>query len=163
MPALPAPRIAAARAEVASLLANEAGCAAFGALPEALVDAPGTWRGGRGELRHLEPRLGGQLLHRALGVRHEADVDHMPLDDAADCGEERGHVAALHPAAAARIEHRLQLLHHEADIAAAPEHRRDHPREADGPGVVLHVLGVDEDLERAAAAVLDDVVDGYVE
>ena len=68
-----------------------------------------------------------------------------------------------HPRAAARVEDGLQFLDHEADIAAAPEHRRDHPGQRHGPGEMLHVLGIDEDLERAPLPADDDIVDGDVD
>src|SRR3546814_5340594 len=67
--------------------------------------------------------------------------------DRADGREQRRHVAAAHPLAAARVEDGLQLLHHEGHVAAAAEHRADHPGQRHGPGVVLHVLRVDEHLE----------------
>jgi hypothetical protein len=94
-----------------------------------------------------------------LGVTHdEADGEvfarvQVPLDHAADRREDRGHVFAVHPGPAARVEHGLEFLHHEGHVAAAPEHRRDHPRQRHGPGEMLHVLGVDEDLEGPAMAV----------
>ena len=65
--------------------------------------------------------------------------------------------------AAARIEHRLQLLDHEGNIAGAPEHGADHAGQSHGPGIVFHVLGVDENFEGAFAAILDDVVDGHID
>jgi len=61
------------------------------------------------------------------------------------------------------IEHGLELLHHEGDVAAAAEDGRDHARQRHGPGVVLHVLRVDEDFERPPPSAFDDVVDGDVE
>src|SRR5262249_19230474 len=145
----PALRVTAARALVAVLDADQGGLSAFRAL------------------RHA-PRLAGQVGDRALldqglvllARRHKADIDHVLLDHIADRGEQRGHVTAAHPRAAARIEHGLHLLHHEGDVAAAAEHRGDHAGQADGPGVMLHALRVDEDLEGPAATVLHDVVDG---
>ncbi len=87
----------------------------------------------------------------------------MPLDDIADRSEQRGNVAALHPGAPARIEHRLQLLGDEGNVGAAPEHRRHHPGQPQRPGVMLHVLGVDEHLERTPLSVLLDIVDRDVD
>ena len=95
--------------------------------------------------------------------RDKADLDHVLLDDIANRGEQRGHVFAFHPGAAARIEYRLHLLDDKGHIAAAAEHGADHAGQRHGPGEMLHVLRVDEDLERAAAAILDDVVQGDVE
>ena len=41
-----------------------------------------------------------------IGIRQEADVDHVALDDVADRGQQRGDVfATSHPLAAARVEH----------------------------------------------------------
>src|SRR5690606_22081631 len=69
--------------------------------------------------------------------------------------------------AALGVEHRLHLFHQEGDVAALAEHRGHDPGERDDPLEVLHRLGVDEDLERAAVLVLGagvehDVVDGHV-
>ena len=75
----------------------------------------------------------------------------------------RGDVAPLHPVPATRVEHALELLHHERHVAATAEHRADHPGQRHRPGIVFHVLGIDEHLERPAPAVLDDVVDGQVD
>src|SRR6266851_6453683 len=151
----PTLRIVAARALVAVLDADERGLAAFRALCEPPCRAR-RWIGAR-QVDHLA------LGKRAAFRRQEADIDKMLLDDVADRCQQRGHVTSLHPRAAARIEHRFQLLDDEGDIAAAAEHGTDHPRQADGPGVVFHVLRIDEDLERADAIVLQDVVDGDVE
>src|ERR1041384_1192080 len=57
----------------------------------------------------------------------------------------------------------LHLLDDKGDIATAAEHGADHAGQRDGPGEVLHVLRVDEDLEGATPAVLDDVVQRDVE
>src|SRR6266536_2007241 len=92
--------------------------------------------------------------------RQEADLDHVLLNDVADRGEQGGDVFALHPRPAARVEHRLHLLDDKGHVAAAAEHRADHPGQRDGPGVVLHVLRVDEDIERPPPAVLDDRSEG---
>src|SRR5579872_644362 len=100
---------------------------------------------------------------RRIGDGEEAYFDQVTLDHAADRRQQGGHIATFHPLPAARIEYRLQLLDHERDIATAAKHGRDHAGQRHGPGVVLHVLGIDEDLERPTAAVLDDVVDRDVD
>src|ERR1700704_5431971 len=87
----------------------------------------------------------------------------MVLDYLADGSQERRHVAPAHPLAAARIEDRFELFDDKTDIAAAPEHRADHSGKRHRPGVMLHVLRVDEDLEGTLAAVLFDVVDSDIE
>ena len=87
----------------------------------------------------------------------------MAFDHAADGGQKRRHVFAFEPLAAARIEHGFQFLDHERHIAATAEHGADHAGQRHGPGVMFHVLRIDEHLERAAAAILDDVVDGDVD
>ena len=107
--------------------------------------------------------LGGLGDARLVSRRQKTDLDQVAFDHAADRRQQRGHIAALHPLAAARVEHGLELLDHEGDVAAAAEHRRDHAGERHGPGVMLHVLGVDEDLERPATAILHHVVDGDVD
>src|SRR5438477_377144 len=105
-------------------------------------------------------------FERGIGTalrRDKADLDHVLLDHVANRGEQRGDVFAFHPCAAARVEHRLHLLDDKGDIAAAAEHGADHAGQRHGPGEMLHVLRVDEDLERAAAAILNDVVQRDVE
>src|SRR6056297_1166080 len=92
--------------------------------------------------RHLG--LGIRLQAEALACE-KADRDEMGLDHAADRREDRGDVLAAHPGAAARVEHRLEFLDHEGHVPAATKHRRDHPGKRDGPGEMLHVLGVYED------------------
>ncbi|MCY1180260.1 hypothetical protein D9M73_206920 [compost metagenome] len=87
----------------------------------------------------------------------------MAFDDVPDRRVQRRHVAALHPGAAARIEHRLEFLRDEGHIGGAPEYRRDHPREPDAPRIMLGVLRVDEDLERATDAAGFDIVDRHID
>src|ERR1700722_4844447 len=146
-------RIVATRALVAVLAADEGRLAAFWALPQARTgQAAGGGLGQVDDLRHPRGLI-------ALLRRQEADLDHVPLDDVADRGEQRRHIAALHPRAATRVEYRLHLLDDKGDVAAAAEHRADHPGQRDGPGVMLHVLRVDEYLERPASPVLHHVVD----
>ena len=106
--------------------------------------------------------MGVGLEARAL-ARQEADGDHVALDHPADRGQDRGDIAPLHPCPAAGIEDGLQLLDHEAHVAAAAEDGGNHPRQRDGPGVMLHVLRVDEDLEGTPPAAIVDVVDGDVD
>ncbi|MPL67195.1 hypothetical protein SDC9_12885 [bioreactor metagenome] len=104
---------------------------------------------------HLGFRVGFQPHPLA---RDETDRDQVALYHSADRRENRGDVLPRHPSAAARVEHRLQLLDDKADVTAAPEHRRDHPRQRHGPGVMLHVFRIDEHLERAPVAALHDVI-----
>src|SRR3546814_8845166 len=125
--------VAAARAEVAAFLADQAGAAALGALGEAGAAVRAA------QVHHRALLLAGQGPPRL----QEADIDHVALDNAADGGQQRGHVAALHPGAAARVEYGLQLLDDEGDVAAAAEHRGDHAGQRQGPGIVLHVLRVE--------------------
>src|SRR5690606_8704699 len=107
-------------------------------------------------------RLGGRD-HRFTPCVLDLVAGKVALDYAADGRQQRRHVAAVEPSAAARVEHRLQLIGHEGDVAAAAEYRRDHARQPERPGVVLHVLGVDEDLEGTPLAAGLDVVDGDVD
>src|SRR3546814_17646967 len=76
----PALGVAAACAEVAAFLADEAGAAALGALGEAGV-------GGRVAAIHHCALL---LAARRLARLQEADVDHVALDEPADRGPEHG-------------------------------------------------------------------------
>lgn len=93
----------------------------------------------------------------------------MLLDDGAQFGDDARHVdAAGLEVAAARVEHGFQLLDQEGHVAALAEYRAHDAREGHDPLEVVHVLGVDEDLERAAqlvfgAGVEHDVVDGDVQ
>ena len=88
---------------------------------------------------------------------------HVTLDDRTDRGEQGRHVAALNPAAAARIKNRLQLLVDKGDIATAPEHGGNHAREPQRPGIMFHILGIDENLERLLSAIFGQVVDGDID
>ena len=81
----------------------------------------------------------------------------------ADRGEQARNIAPAHPLPAARIEHGLQFLDDEGHIAAAPENRADHPGQRHRPGVMLQILGVDENLERPAPPVLNQIVDGDID
>jgi hypothetical protein len=98
-----------------------------------------------------------------------ADHLHVLLDDAADLGDDRGHVhAAGLEVAAARVEHGLHFLDHEGDVAALAEHGGHDAGQRHDPLEVVHVLRVDEYLERAAlfvrrAGVEHDVVEGDVQ
>src|SRR3546814_2824886 len=89
-----------------------------------------------------------------------SDLDHadgleVVLDDAAQLGDQRGHVhAAGLEVAALGVERGLHLVDQEGDVAALAEHRGHDAGERDDPLEVLHGLGVDEDLERAALLVL---------
>ena len=116
-----------------------------------------TTEGGNIELLGLID--GGQLA----GTGQEPGGNHVLFDDAADGRQQRRHVAPAHPLAATRIEHGFQFLDHERDVTAAPEHRRDHPRQRHRPGIVFGVLGVDENLKWPdPALVVEDVVEGDV-
>ncbi len=62
----------------------------------------------------------------------------MLFDDAADLGDDRGHVDATGlEVAAARVEHRLHFLGEEGHVAALAEHRRDDAGGIVGSGKVL--------------------------
>src|SRR6056297_41972 len=113
------------------------------------------WSARRVEIHHRLRRV--RLQPKPLAFQ-EPDRDHVLLEDSPDRRKDRWDVLALHPRAAARIEHRFQLLDHETHIAAAPEHRRDHPRQRHGPGEMLHVLRVDEHLEGPPVPVQHDIV-----
>lgn len=134
--------------------------------------------GGRGSrsLRRTRFFIGGTLFGDQLAggfvhlrVDDEADVLHVLLDHRTDLGDDAGHVdAAGLEVAAARIEHGLHFFGQEGDVAALAEHGGDDAGERHDPLEVVHVLGVDEHLERAAllvrgALVEHDVVDGDVE
>src|SRR6056297_3862507 len=107
------------------------------------------------EVDDLGPRVGFQPQPLALD---EPDGDEVALDHAADGGEDRGDIFPVHPGPAAGVEDRLQLLDDEGHVPAAPEHRRDHPRQRHGPGEMLHVLRVDEHLEGPPMAMQHDIV-----
>ena len=72
------------------------------------------------------------------------------------------HITALHPLAAPAIEHCFEFFNHEGDIAAPAEDGGYHPRQRHGPGVVLGILRIHDNLERTAAAVLHNIVDSDV-
>ena len=111
------------------------------------------------EADDLRLRVG--LQAHAL-ARDEAGGDHVALDHAADGREDGWDVFALHPSPTARVEDSLEFLNHKGHVTTTAEHGRDHPRQRHGPGEMLHVLGVDEDLKGATMAVQHDVVDGDV-
>src|SRR6056297_3213084 len=144
-------------------LAVAAGAAGHAAFDHAHVVLAAGWAGlaaRRIEVDDLCLRVGFET--HAFACK-ESDGDHVLFDHPADGGEDRRDVLALHPSPTARVEHRLEFLDHEGHVAAAPEHRRDHPRQGHGPGEMLHVLGVDEHLERPAMPADDDVVDRQVD
>src|SRR3546814_17811758 len=72
--------VAAARAEVAAFLADQAGAAALGALGEAGAAVRAA------QVHHRALLLAGQGPPRL----QEADIDHVALDNAADGGQQRG-------------------------------------------------------------------------
>src|ERR1051326_9508143 len=145
--------IAAADASVAAFQFDEAHSATAGTTAYGRAFSAG-FRGGSAL------RIG--FFDRTAPV-HEANGDEMALDHFPNRGKQRGDIATTHPLPAARVEHGLEFLHHEADIATTAEHRADHARQSHRPGVMLHVLGVDEDFEGATAAAFLDVIDGDVE
>src|SRR5947207_3146437 len=122
--------------------------------------------------------LRGLLLLRPARRGQKAGADHVGLDDATDSGEQARYIAPAHPLTTLGVEHGLELLDDEGDVAAAAEDGADHTRQRYGPGVVLEVLGVDEDLEgtppdrrpapgrarrgHASGMIALDVVDGDV-
>src|SRR5919109_911172 len=87
----------------------------------------------------------------------------MGLDHFADRSQQTRHIAPTHPLPTLGIEHRLQFVNHEADVTTPPEYSADHARQGHRPGIMLEVSRIDEDLERAAAAVVFDVVDRDVD
>src|SRR5262245_42279180 len=138
--------ISAIVAHQAALLGTQRLCAAARAKPAAAAQhsahrgaLTGSQRLGLGALA---------LLAGLTGRRQEAGADRVGLDHPADGSQQARHVAPAHPLAALRIEYGLELLDHEGDVSAAPEDGADHAGERHRPGVVLEVLGVDEDLER---------------
>ena len=118
----------------------------------------------------LEQRFGGNSCtadmmpcDRRNGHWQEPGIDHVALEDLADRGNQRRHIAAIGPLAATRIEYLLQLVGYKGHIPAAPEDGADHAGECHDPRIMLEVLRVDEDLERAPCSVCLDIVDGGVE
>ena len=103
-----------------------------------------------------------------VGVVEQADLLEVVFHDAAQFGHQAGHVhAAGLEVAALGVEHGLHLFHDEGDVAALAEHGGHDAGQRHDPLEVLHRLGVDEHLERAARFVLGagvehDVVDGHV-
>ena len=87
----------------------------------------------------------------------------MLLDNVSDGREQAWHVFAVHPGAAPWIEDRLKFFDDKGDIAAAPENRADHAGERNRPGVMLQVLRIYEDLEGAALAAVERVVEGDID
>ena len=78
------------------------------------------------------------------GRGRKAGIDHMALDDTSDGGEQGRNIFTLKPLATAWIKHGLELLDNKGHITAAPEDGADHPGQGDGPGVMLHIFGIDE-------------------
>src|ERR1700737_3710086 len=103
------------------------------------------------------------LCGRRVAYCQELGVYHVALEDLADRGDQPRHVAAVGPLAATRIEYLLQLVCHEGHIPAAPQDGADHAGERQDPRIMLEVLRVYEDLERAPFAVGLDIVDGDIE
>ncbi len=103
------------------------------------------------------------LCDRGIGYCQEPGVDHVALEDLTDRGNQRRHIAAVGPLSPTRIEYLLQLVCHKRYIPAAPQDGADHAGERQDPRIVLQVLRVDEDLERAPYSVCLDIVDGDVE
>src|SRR3546814_11813126 len=89
--------VAAARAEVAAFLADQAGAAALGALAEAGAAVRAA------QVHHRALLLAGQ----GPPPLPEADLDHTALDTATHGRHQRRHVAAPHHAARARVAPRL--------------------------------------------------------
>ena len=76
----------------------------------------------------------------------KSNVNEVLLYNFPDRCKQTGHVFAVRPSAAPRIENGLQFLHNEGNISAAAEDCADHACERHRPGIVLQVLGIDEDL-----------------
>ena len=86
-------------------------------------------------------------------VLDQADHAHVRLDGVTDFRDQRRHVApTLLEVSAAGVEHRSQLLDEERHVTALAKHRGHDSRERHDPLEVLHVLRVDEDLERGVSA-----------
>jgi len=104
-----------------------------------------------------------------LGFFQHADFLQVLLQHFTDFCYQAGDVfAALFEVAAAGVEHAMQFFNQESDVTTLAEHGGHDAGESDDPLEVVHVLGVNEYLERAAvflrgAFVHDDVVDGDVE
>ena len=86
----------------------------------------------------------------------------MLLDHIADGGKQACDIAPTHPAPAFRIENCFQFFGDKRHIATAAEYSADHACERDRPGVVLEILGVDENLKWPPPPVADNVIDGDV-
>src|SRR5690606_13752775 len=113
-----------------------------------------------GELGALLFQIGPLMLIDL--VLDQADMLEVLLQHIADLGHQRRAPAttALHVATLG-IEHAAQLLDQEGAVAALAEHRRDDQRQRRDPLVVLHVLRIDEDLERTALFVLTAPVENH--
>src|SRR5699024_11942611 len=100
---------------------------------------------------------------------NQADALEMVLDHGANIGHYGRHeTAAGLEVATLGVKHRLQFLGQKGDIAALPERRRHHSCQGHNPLEVVHVLGVDEYLERPSLLVLGsgiehNVVDGDIQ
>ena len=137
-------RIAASHAGVAAFEAHQAGRAAARAAPHGAPPSAAT----------SAATARSASVSASTGCGQEADGDHMLLDHLADGGEQRGHVAPAHPWPPRGSNTAFSSSTTKETSPPRAEHGADHAGEADGPGVMLHVLRVDEDLERPAAAVL---------
>src|SRR5260221_8240647 len=142
MPLSAAFAVAAGGAEIAPFLTDQGWRIAFRAMRQ-LAGAAIAIALAISQVHHLAGRHVLDLSAVFGGIRNEADIDHMALDNFADRRQQRGYIATADPGAAARIKHRLQFLDHKRDIATTPEDGTDHACQADGPGVMLHVLRVD--------------------
>ena len=93
----------------------------------------------------------------------KANRHHVLLQHTTDSREDRRDVFALHPCTTTRVEYSLQLFDNKGHITTATEHSRHHAGQCNGPRKVLHVFGVDEDLERTAVACDHNVIDGDID
>ena len=152
-PILSALAVTAGGAEVAAFLTDQGCFATFRALEwdDASRKSIVTGTGAKtAAARFCRQRgLSGFCL---TGAGQEAGIDHMALDDTSDGGEQGRNIFTLKPLATAWIKHGLELLDNKGHITAAPEDGADHAGQGDGPGVMLHIFGIDEDLKRAASA-----------
>ena len=93
----------------------------------------------------------------------KSDMREMLFNNIADGRKKARHVFAVHPRPASRIENRLQFPDDEGYVAPPAENRADHAGQSHGPGIVLQIFRVYENLERAALIQIKRVVDRHID